>query len=134
MANDPYTSVWNIDQIQHLTWPREVHEADGYVYIGRADHGNVHMNNCSPGALGWMGNPYTVDRHGRERAIELFRDAFYTKLKEKAWFRRSVLALSGRKLVCYCKPKPCHGDVIAEYLNNAIENLDNIEAGDGDTQ
>ena len=25
-------------------------------------------------------------------------------------------------LVCYCKPKPCHGDIIKEYILKQIEN------------
>ena len=26
--------------------------------------------------------------------------------------------LDGKILGCWCKPKPCHGDVIAELVNN----------------
>jgi hypothetical protein len=31
-------------------------------------------------------------------------------------FRESILALRGRRLVCFCKPLPCHGDIIVEYI------------------
>ncbi len=132
MANEPYTEVWNINQIDRFTYPRDVHEADGYVYIGRADQGTIHMGNCSPGVMGWLGNPYTVDQHGRDRCIELFRRDFYDRLRRDDWFRRSVLALSGKKLVCWCKPDPCHGDVIAEYLNNSLSDIGSIDVA-GDT-
>ena len=29
-----------------------------------------------------------------------------------------MLSLRGKKLGCWCKPDPCHGDVIIDYLNN----------------
>jgi hypothetical protein len=30
---------------------------------------------------------------------------------------RAVRELRGKVLGCYCKPKRCHGDIIAEYVN-----------------
>jgi len=53
---------------------------------------------------------------------------------DRKQFRRSVLALSGTKLVCYCKPEPCHGDVIAEYLNNSINDIESINIDGGRTE
>ena len=32
-------------------------------------------------------------------------------------FKEAVLALRGKILGCFCKPKPCHGDVLAEICN-----------------
>ena len=29
----------------------------------------------------------------------------------------NVVKLKGKTLGCFCKPYPCHGDIIAEYLN-----------------
>lgn len=86
------------------------------VYIGRG----------SP-----FGNPYshmegTKAQHKvatREEAIEKYREWF-----ERARLNEPVLAamlhemcrthLDGHdiNLVCYCAPKPCHGDVIKEYI------------------
>lgn len=77
-----------------------------YEYIGRGS--------------GW-GNPYSMydDSGGgleeREEVIRKYRYDF-----ERGFLKRSkkdALALAGKRLGCFCKPEPCHGDVIAEYLN-----------------
>ena len=33
-------------------------------------------------------------------------------------FRTRLINLKGRVLGCFCKPKPCHGDIIVDYLEN----------------
>lgn len=76
------------------------------VYIGRFKQGSM------------FGNKFTVQEYGREKAIELYRKWFYRTLERNAYFKKQVLALKGKILGCYCKPKACHGDVIAEYLNS----------------
>ena len=77
-----------------------------YEYIGRGSD--------------W-GNPYSMfDDSGegfeeREEVIRKYRYDF-----ERGFLKRSkddALALAGKRLGCFCKPWPCHGDVIAEYLN-----------------
>jgi len=132
VLNKPhYTQVWNLSNIQHLSRPKQVHNAEGYVYIGRG--GDTYMaTNVMPGVLGWLGNPYKTKeaggRYTREESIKKFREEFYERLENDARFRRYVLACTGKKLVCYCKPKPCHGDVIAEYLNSAKADLKEKDA------
>ena len=32
-----------------------------------------------------------------------------------------LLSLDGKRLGCYCKPKPCHGDVLVELVKIAKE-------------
>jgi len=72
------------------------------VYIGR-------------GSL--FGNPYVLGRDGdRAEVILKYRDYFYGRLANDPDFRSQVLALRGRVLGCFCKPLPCHGDVIVEFL------------------
>lgn len=77
------------------------------VYIGR-------------GSL-W-GNPFRLgEREGeftREQAINLFRKRFEEELLREPATHLKALALRGHRLGCYCKPLPCHGDVIADYLNS----------------
>ena len=77
------------------------------VYIGR---GSI------------FGNPYIIGTDGtREEVIDKYKDWFYNKLTETS-FKEAVLKLQHKKLGCFCKPKPCHGDIIADYLNNLQEN------------
>lgn len=74
------------------------------VYIGR---GSI-----------W-GNPYRIGPGvgDRRAAIEMYRKHFYEIILNDPAKRRAVLALKGKRLGCHCKPDPCHGDVIAEFLN-----------------
>lgn len=71
-----------------------------YVYIGRG----------SPWGNRWLIDPLT-----RREVIELYKK----DLKEG--ILKSVESLRGKTLVCYCKPLPCHGDVIVEFLANEDE-------------
>lgn len=67
-----------------------------YVYIGRPSK--------------W-GNPFKPQTHGRRGCINLFRQHLreHPRLVEEA--RRDLV---GKTLVCFCAPKPCHGDILAE--------------------
>lgn len=76
---------------------------DGGVYIGR---GSI------------FGNPYEIGIDGtREQVITRYKKWFYFMLRDKR-FKEEVLKLKGKKLVCFCKPQLCHGDVIVEYLDS----------------
>lgn len=92
-------------------------EHSDHVYIGRA----------GKGVEGPFGNPHPVGPscdlcegrpfHTLEEALHLFYDYFHHRLETDPGFRADVLALTGKTLVCFCKPRPCHGDVIAQWLN-----------------
>jgi hypothetical protein len=74
-----------------------------YEYIGRGSQ--------------W-GNPYSMfeNNESREEVIRKYQYDFERDLLPR--FRKAdVLALSGKRLGCFCKPASCHGDVIASYLN-----------------
>lgn len=79
------------------------------VYIGRAGKGNV----------GYFGNPFRLlSDKSRGSTIEKFRQYFYKRIKEDEAFKKAVEELKGKRLGCFCKPAPCHGDVYIEYLEN----------------
>lgn len=89
------------------------------VYIGRASKGKSHMLNTKPRKRGWLGNPFTLEIDGaREECIAKFRQEFSFMLQLNPVFKKQVRLLQGSKLNCFCHPLPCHGDVIAEYLNS----------------
>jgi hypothetical protein len=67
------------------------------------------------------GNPFAIsyeDGPDRDDVIEKYRSFFDKKIAEDENFKKGVLAMRGLRLACFCKPSPCHGDVIAGYLNN----------------
>lgn len=85
------------------------------VYIGRG----------SP----W-GNPFVIGTHGdREEVIGMFRERL---LSDAGMIARVRTELAGRDLVCFCKPAPCHGDVLLEVANplpnGSGETLESTEA------
>ena len=43
---------------------------------------------------------------------------FGNKIDNDPIFKARILELKGKTLGCFCKPNSCHGDIIAEYLNN----------------
>jgi len=91
----PLTTVVNRDKNQLFD-----------IYIGRG----------SP----W-GNPFPIDHAldvGREDVIEKYRAYFYEEIVKNPEKRKQIIGLRGMRLGCHCKPLPCHGDVIAEYLNS----------------
>lgn len=74
-----------------------------YEYIGRG---------------GYWGNPYAMHIDGdREEVIRKFKYDFdYNKFPNIT--KDKVYELAGKRLGCFCKPAPCHGDVIADFLNS----------------
>jgi hypothetical protein len=82
------------------------------VYIGR---GSI------------FGNPYS-SKNGtkaqfivasKSEAIASYKKYFDERIRVDEEFKSAVESLRGRdvNLVCFCKPSPCHGDVIKEYLD-----------------
>ena len=82
------------------------------VYIGRAGKGQD----------GYFGNPFRI-KPGETRGSSLgkYRDYFYKRLETDPEFKRRIHTLKGKTLGCFCKPHPCHGDIIAEYLDSSDE-------------
>jgi hypothetical protein len=78
------------------------------VYIGRQGRGQD----------GYFGNPFTLSPgQARGASLEKYGTYFNDRIKNDAEFRNKVHGLKGKTLGCFCKPYPCHGDIIAEYLN-----------------
>ncbi len=74
-----------------------------YEYIGRGSY--------------W-GNPYSMFEDGddREEVIRKYKYDFdYNKFPKKE--KSEVYKLAGKRLGCFCKPQCCHGDVLANFLN-----------------
>ena len=79
------------------------------VYIGRSRAGNV-----------W-GNPFSH----LPGSLAEFKVAYDEVLpRYEAWLRaqpqlveRARMELRGKRLGCWCAPKPCHGDILARIAN-----------------
>jgi hypothetical protein len=81
-----------------------------FVYIGRAGNGHD----------GYFGNPYKLLRgEPRGATIGKYLKYFLERIKNDTEFKERVGELHDKVLVCFCVPKPCHGDVIAEFMNGS---------------
>jgi hypothetical protein len=89
------------------------------VYIGRPGRGeDGHFGN--PHVAGGGACPLCVKRHTRSEAIALFAEYFCDRVRDDA-FRAAVFALRDKRLGCFCAPWPCHGHVIAAFVDNWSE-------------
>lgn len=96
--------------------PTDWQNNNQYVYIGRAGKG---MN-------GTFGNPIVIgkvcmicgDVHSTGGStLPCYKEYLLTRMATDEAFATAVKSLKGKTLVCFCKPAPCHGDVIASILN-----------------
>lgn len=89
----------------------------------RAEAYDVYVGRAGRGESGYFGNDSargapcpTCGRTHLEGASTLpcYLQRLNARLREDAAFRRRVAALAGLRLGCFCKPAPCHGDLLAE--------------------
>lgn len=85
----------------------------------KTDEYDVYIGRPGRGQDGYFGNPFILmPWQKRGATLEVYRQYFYDKIKIFPEFKRRVHELKGKRLGCFCAPEPCHGDIIAEYLNN----------------
>lgn len=86
------------------------------VNIKRGEACDVYIGRKGRGEDGYFGNPY---RDGtREHNIRRFREYFANRIEKDSEFRHRVLELKGKRLGCFCAPRPCHGDVYVAWLES----------------
>jgi len=84
------------------------------VYIGR---GSV------------LGNPYVIGQHGtRLEVIEMYARWLKDKIDNRDPVVMGALKRlkSDSQLVCFCKPVPCHGDVIVKTWESLNDSKDHV--------
>ena len=65
-----------------------------------------------------FGNKFRIGKDGnRDQVIAKYRRWLWNRLKNDVKFEQAINELRGKRLGCYCAPKPCHGDVIKAYLD-----------------
>lgn len=85
--------------------------SDNAVFVGRpSKFGNRHP-------IGWCSKCRRV--HTRADAIIEFREDLENNPKLIEAVKQE---LAGKDLVCFCKPFPCHADILLEVANANISN------------
>ena len=65
------------------------------------------------------GNPFVEDRHGtREEVIKKYRE--WITQGEGKHLLKDLHELKGKRLGCWCKPFPCHGDILVGLIEGTI--------------
>jgi len=81
------------------------HKVPFDVYIGRPSK---------------FGNPFKLEHMGddveRTSVVALYR-AWIWQPEQEQLRRDAIKELRGKVLGCWCAPKPCHGDVLAEIAD-----------------
>ena len=90
------------------------------IHIRDSKPGDIYIGRPGKGESGYFGNPIRLKwGDSRGATIEGYRAYFLKRIEDDKEFRRRILELKGLRLGCFCKPhRPCHGDVIAEWLNS----------------
>lgn len=92
------------------------YKEDYDVYIGRGSKwGNPYTLN--PDKSGFE----TISCTGLEVCIDQYGDHLWEMIKDGRVTIDELIALDGKRLGCFCKPKPCHGDVIVRAVNWAVK-------------
>jgi hypothetical protein len=53
--------------------------------------------------------------------LPCYRKWLAEKIASDPAFRAVVASLRRKTLVCFCAPKPCHGDILLEFADNIID-------------
>lgn len=106
------------------------------VYIGRAGivfvPGSDGKKRRFPPQNSPFANPFKVDNskpESRDEAISKYVTYIAGKLLEDPELNNTLLSYKGKRLGCWCHPEPCHGDVLAEYIENPRESAIGKEMG-----
>jgi len=82
----------------------------------KKDPYDIYIGRPSP----W-GNPFIEGRHGdRAKVIE----KFHRHAAKDPFIISNLYLLKGKVLGCWCKPKPCHGDVLAAMVYMTCANCE----------
>ena len=98
------------------------------VYCGRGRGEKNNPRNCKIGEGGWLGNPISIGKQcpfcnethlkGGD-TLKCYEEYLDSRLKETD-FLSEFKKLKGKKLGCFCKPKPCHVDIIVKKIEDVI--------------
>ena len=82
-----------------------------HLYIGRD------MSHHVEGALGskW-GNPYKVAKNASKKAVDRCLERYEDYIRRTPRLFNALMELEGKEMGCWCKPYPCHGDVLIKLF------------------
>ena len=109
-----------------------IHSQAHDVYVGRSRAGKPPSKWGNPfpigkpvsaedlRAIGRTDLQHLIDpkqRIDRDKSISLYRELMDARLRDGTLAPKDFREIYGLRLGCFCKPAPCHADLIAEYAN-----------------
>lgn len=73
------------------------------------------------------GNPYRASEYGRKEALRLYKPWLINQIRTGKITRKDLESLRGKRLGCGCKPKKCHGDILAYLVNRLFKDIPDLE-------
>ena len=63
-------------------------------------------------------NPFKIGKDGtREEVIKKYEKYIMDKVENEEGMKEKLITMKNKKLGCWCKPEPCHGDVLLSIVN-----------------
>lgn len=106
----------NIEVLNFYTLKKIIPENG--VYIGRANKGHSLIGSK-------FANPFPMKNQSeeeRQRVVNEYKTWVWQQVLDKKITKEDLLNLKNQKLVCYCAPKACHGDVLKDLVNYVLNN------------
>ena len=101
LENDIRTKVVNIEDNRHA------------IYIGKK---------TKERDKSYFASPFSFSpNEDRELTLKKYSDYFYYRIEIDSIFLGEIMKLKNRIIGCTCKPLACHGDIIANFLDNELE-------------
>ena len=102
------------------------------IYCGRGKGIKNDPLKCIPGEPGYFGNPIKLNKTceycneihiNPSDTLPCYEQYLLERLKphsgkENLDFAKEFYKLKGKRLVCFCKPNPCHTDIMIKYLDS----------------
>lgn len=85
------------------------HIPDGAIYIGRGGKGLTQSKFANPFKL-------STDEE-RGATLNRYKEWLWNECLNRRITKNDILSLDGKDLVCFCAPKPCHGNIIEELID-----------------
>lgn len=82
-------------------------------YHGTAPSDAVYIGRGSP-----YGNPFVIGKPHPDTGQPMTRDDVCDLFESRVLPKIDVSVLAGKDLICFCKPKRCHGDSLLNAANS----------------
>lgn len=119
--------VIHIKQIADL----QTNENNKFIYIGRYNPNILKYDYIENANLG---NPFKLENQTEEARVDCINkfDEYLKNLKQTDKYYKNIVSLLNKiknsnekdkfHLVCFCKPKLCHGDSLKDFMIELDEN------------